>query len=60
MDGHAEELIKAIKEKDENYLVRHLGCRCCEKNDSDDCPVLLHECWQYMSEWLYGKKNDHH
>ena len=56
MDGHAEELIKAIKEKDENYLVRHLGCRCCEKNDSGDCPLLLHGCWKHMSKWLYGEE----
>ena len=55
--GHAEELKKAIDDHDENYLVRHLGCRCCDKNKGDSCPVLLHECWEYISEWLYGEKD---
>lgn len=54
--GHAEELKKAIDTKDGTYLVRHLGCRCCEKNDGENCPVLLNECWQYMKKWLYGEE----
>lgn len=56
MDGHAEELKKAIDEKNGDYLVRHLGCRCCPKNQKGNCPVLLKECWEYMSRWLYGEK----